>query len=58
MFVAFIVGGRATPADKEVASPSSSGRFETEMLSQRHNLTVLMNFSGQWIDKFDQRTAS
>lgn len=30
------------------------GRFETEILSQRHNLTALMNLSGQWIDKVQQ----
>jgi len=46
-----VVGGRAALADKEAASPSGVGRFETEMLSQRHNLTGLMNLSGQWIDK-------
>ena len=46
-----VVGGRAALADKEAASPSGVGRFETEMLSQRHNLTALMDLSGQWIDK-------
>ena len=46
-----VVGGRAAQADKEAASPSGVGRFETEMLSERHNLTALMNLSGQWIDK-------
>jgi len=46
-----VVGGRAAQADKDAASPSGVGRFETEMLSQRHNLTALMNLSGQWIDK-------
>ena len=42
-----VVGGRAALADKEAASPSGVGRFETEMLSQRHNLTALINLSGQ-----------
>ncbi len=46
-----VVGGRAAEADNEAASMSVVGRFETEILSQRHNLTALMNLSGQWIDK-------
>jgi len=46
-----IVGGRAAEADKEAASASGVGRFETEMLSETHNLMALMNLSGQWIDK-------
>ena len=46
-----VVGGRAAEADKEAASTSGVGRFETEMLSGRHNLMALMNLSGQWIDK-------
>ena len=46
-----VVGGRAAEADHEAASMSVVGRFETEILSQRHNLTALMNLSGQWIDK-------
>ena len=50
-----VVGGRAARADKEAASPSGIGRFETEMLSERHNLTALMNLSGQWIDKVHRR---
>ena len=50
-----VVGGRAARADKEAASPSGVGRFETEMLSQRHNLTALMNLSGQWIDQVLRR---
>jgi len=46
-----VVGGRAAQANNEAASMSVVGRFETEMLSQRHNLTALMNLSGQWIDR-------
>ena len=46
-----VVGGRAAEAEKEAASTSGVGRFETEMLSQRHNLTTLMSLSGHWIDK-------
>jgi len=46
-----VVGGRATLADKHAASTSEVGRFETEMLSTRNNLTALMDLSGEWIDK-------
>ena len=46
-----VVGGRAAQADNEAASMSVVGRFETEILSQRCNLTALMNLSSQWIDK-------
>ena len=49
-----VVGGRAAQADNEAASTSVVGRFETEPLSQRHNLTALMNLSSQWIDKAHQ----
>ena len=49
-----VVGGRAAQADNEAASMSVVGRFETEMLSQRRNLTALMNLSSQWIDKAHQ----
>ena len=49
-----VVGGRAAQADNEAASMSVVGRFETEILSQRCNLTALMNLSGQWIDKAHQ----
>jgi hypothetical protein len=37
------VGGRAAQVDKEAASPSGVGRFETEISSQRHNLTTAPN---------------
>ena len=47
--------GRAAQVDKEAASTSGVGRFETDMLSDRRNLTGLMNLSGQWIDKVHQR---
>ena len=50
-----VVGGRAAQADKEAASASGVGRFETEILSARRNLTSLMNFSGQWIDRVHLR---
>ena len=50
-----VVGGRAAQADKEAASTSGVGRFETEIGSDRRNLTALMNLSGQWIDKVHRR---
>ena len=50
-----VVGGRATLADKHAASTSEVGRFETEMLSTRSNLTALMDLSGEWIDKVHRR---
>ena len=50
-----VVGGRAAQADKEAASTSGVGRFETEIVSARRNLTALMNLSGQWIDKVHRR---
>jgi len=50
-----VVGGRAAQADKEAASPSGVGRFETETLSGNSNLKALMNLSGEWIDKVHQR---
>ena len=50
-----VVGGRAAQADKEAASTSGVGRFETDMLSDRCNLTALMHLSGRWIDKIHRR---
>ena len=50
-----VVGGRATLAGKHAASTSEVGRFETEMLSTRNNLTALMDLSGEWIDKVHRR---
>ena len=50
-----VVGGRAAQALVEASSTSGVGRFETEILSDRRNLTALMNLSGQWIDKVHQR---
>jgi len=46
-----VVGGRAAQANKEAASTSGVGRFETETLSIKSNLTALMDLSGEWIDK-------
>jgi hypothetical protein len=50
-----VVGGKASQPDKQAASTSEVGRFETEMLSTKNNLTSLMNLSGRWIDKVHQR---
>ena len=46
-----VVGGRAALPEKQAASTSEVGRFETEMLSTKSNLTALMDLSGEWIDK-------
>ena len=50
-----VVGGRASQQDQQAASTSGIGRFETEMLSTKHNLVALMHLSGDWIDKVHQR---
>ena len=41
---------RPRQPEKQAASTSEVGRFETEMLSTKNNLTALMNLSGRWID--------
>jgi hypothetical protein len=50
-----VVGGRATLPEKQAASTSEVGRFETETLSTRRNLMALMNLSGQWVDAVHRR---
>ncbi|MEK6249319.1 MAG: transposase, partial [Planctomycetales bacterium] len=50
-----VVGGRAAMADKRAASTSEVGRFETEIINANSNLTALMDLSGEWIDKVQQR---
>lgn len=50
-----LVGGRARQSDKQAASPSEVGRFETQTLSGRSNLTKLIDLSGKWIDRVRQR---
>jgi hypothetical protein len=50
-----VVGGRATLPEKQAASTSEVGRFETETLSTKSNLTALMHLSGQWIDAVYRR---
>jgi hypothetical protein len=50
-----VVGGRPSLLDKRAASASEVGRFETETLSSKGNLTELMKLSGRWIDAVHQR---
>jgi hypothetical protein len=48
-----VVGGRAR--QNEAAYSSEMSRFETEILSSRKNLTVLMDMPGTWIDLVQAR---
>ncbi len=50
-----VVGGRASQPEKQAASTSEVGRFETGTLSTKNNLTALMDLSGRWIDRVHQR---
>jgi hypothetical protein len=50
-----VVGGRAK--DRQAASTSQMGRFETEILTARRNGRALMNLPGKWIDRVRQRRA-
>jgi len=45
----FAIGGRAK--EKNAASTSEMGRFETEMLSLKKNLNTLMALPGIWVDR-------
>ena len=49
----WIVGGHAI--EKQAASTSQMGLFETEFLATEGNLTVLSDLSGKWIDKVHDR---
>jgi hypothetical protein len=49
----WIVGGKA--AHGCAASPSQMGRFETQWLAKRKNLSALVDLSGQWIDRVHAR---
>jgi Transposase DDE domain group 1 len=44
----WIVGGKAV--ERDAASTSQMGRFETEWLASDENLAALVDLSGQWID--------
>jgi hypothetical protein len=48
-----IVGGKAV--ERQAASTSQMGRFETELLATEENLAALADLSGQWIDKVHDR---
>ena len=50
-----VVGGRAR--DRQAASTSQMGRFETEILTTRKNLKALMDRPGMWIDRVRQHRA-
>ena len=50
-----VVGGRASQPEKQAASSSEVGRFETETLSTKENLTALLQLSGRWIDRVQRR---
>src|SRR3954449_2657751 len=49
----WIVGGRAVA--KNAASASQMGRFETEVLTQKANLSALADLCGRWIDRVHAR---
>ena len=48
-----IVGGKAV--ERQAASTSQMGRFETELLASDENFTALTVLSGQWIDSVHDR---
>ena len=48
-----IVGGRAV--EKQAASTSQVGRFETDVLTDPKNLDALMAMPGQWVQRVAQR---
>jgi hypothetical protein len=50
-----VVGGRAK--DKEAASSSEMGRFETKMLTEQGNLECLMSLPGTWVDAVQKKVA-
>jgi hypothetical protein len=45
----WIVGGKAV--ERQAASTSQMGRFETELLATDENLVTLSNLPGVWTDK-------
>ena len=44
-----------TGLDRQAASTSQMGRFETEVLTQEANLSALADLSGRWIDRVHAR---
>ena len=49
----WIVGGK--PVERQAASTSQMGRFETELLATDANIEVLAGMNGAWIDKVHDR---
>ena len=49
----WIVGGKAI--ERQAASTSQMGRFETELLASDENFAALADLSGVWIDKVHDR---
>jgi len=49
----WIVGGKAV--ERQAASTSQMGRFETELLATDANVEALADLSGQWIDRVHDR---
>ena len=49
----WIVGGKAV--ERQAASTSQMGRFETEVLATEENLAALADLSGQWTDRVHDR---
>src|SRR3954451_6022163 len=49
----WIVGGR--PVTQTAASASQMGRFATEVLTQKANLSALADLCGRWIDRVHPR---
>jgi hypothetical protein len=49
----WIVVGKAV--ERQAASTSQMGRFETEVLATEENLAALADLSGQWIDRVHDR---
>ena len=51
----YVVGGRA--CERNAASTSQMGRFETEVLSQEENLLALAKLPGMWVERLRQHRA-
>jgi len=49
----YVVGGRAT--ERQAASTSQMGRFETALLAEDRNAEALGELSGRWIDRVSRR---
>ena len=48
-----LIGGRAK--ERQAASTSQMGRFETEILTQTGNLELLTDSSGKWVHRIHER---